>query len=354
MEPIVTLVVVSYNCKRWFERFFQSVKEQTLFERCEVLMVDNSSQDGSAEICEAAMKTWPNGRFVPTGGNYGFGGGCNFGARQARGKYLFFLNPDIWMEKDCLEHLVKHAEASSARVFSAVELGYGNEPFQPEHHTQGVPGFDLFGCMTPPSNSENLDRLFALGSFFFIQRELFEKLGGFDREFFVYGEEMDLSWRVRIAGESIELVRAAKVHHAAAGCTDTSGRTNEFRRFYANRNQILLLAKNSHGPLLLLVFSHLALISVEALAGAVLARNFSFIKMSLFKPLADCWRLRHYLREERGLIRRYRRRGDWWITRRFFRFGFGHWGDIKRFLKWKIVIDKSTFPADASQPSTRA
>ena len=50
MEPIVTLVVVSYNCKQWFPRFFQSLKEQTIFDRCEVLMVDNSSQDGSAEI----------------------------------------------------------------------------------------------------------------------------------------------------------------------------------------------------------------------------------------------------------------------------------------------------------------
>ena len=58
-------------------------------------MVDNSSTDGTAEICDQEMKSWANGRFVPTGGNYGFGGGCNYGARQSRGKYLFFLNPDV-------------------------------------------------------------------------------------------------------------------------------------------------------------------------------------------------------------------------------------------------------------------
>ena len=352
MEPSVTLVVVSYNCKRWFERFFESIKEQTIFDRCEVLMVDNSSKDGSAEICEQAMKSWPNGRFLPTGGNYGFGGGCNFGARQARGKYLFFLNPDIWLERNCLEALVNHAEKSQAKVFSAVELGYTDEKFMPGSHGQGAPGFDVFGCTTAPSPKENLDQLFAIGSFFFIERELFQKIGGFDQEFFVYGEEMDLSWRARIAGESIELVRAARVHHAAAGCTDTSGRTSEFRRFYANRNQIITIVKNSNGPLLVLAFNHVFLITLEAMAGAVLARNFSFIRMSLFKPLADCWRLRGYLMEQRRFIRGYRRRGDWWISRRFFRFGFGHWGDIKRFLKWKIIIDKSTLPANTTQPST--
>ncbi len=53
------------------------------------------------------------------------------------------------------------------------------------------------------------------------------------------------------------------------------------------------------GPLLILAFNHVLLIAVEALAGALLARKFSFILMSLFKPLADCWRLRHYIREQR-------------------------------------------------------
>jgi N-acetylglucosaminyl-diphospho-decaprenol L-rhamnosyltransferase len=352
MEPIVTLVVVNYNCKRWLERFFQSVKEQTIFDRCEVLMVDNTSKDGSAEICEQVMKSWTNGRFVPTGGNFGYGAACNIGAAQARGKYLFFLNPDVWLERNCLEALVSHAETSTAKVFSGIELGYDDDQFVRGSQGQGLPGFDLFGCMTTSSAKQNLDELLAIGSFQFIQREFFLKIGGFDREYFVYGEEMDLSWRVRIAGEPIELVRPARVHHAAAGCSEPTGRTSEFRRFYANRNQILTILKNANGPLLVLAFNLVLLITVEAVAGALLSRSFSFIQMSLFKPLAACWRLRHYIGEQRRLIRSYRQRGDWWIARRYFRFEFGHWGDIKRFMKWKIVIDKSPLPAKTSQSST--
>ncbi|MGC9941886.1 MAG: glycosyltransferase family 2 protein [Verrucomicrobiota bacterium] len=345
MEPIVTLVVVSFNCKKYLGPFFKSVKEQTIFDRLEVLMVDNSSKDGTAEVCDQEMKSWTNGRFVPTGGNYGFGGGCNYGARQARGKYLFFLNPDVWFDPDCLEELVRHAEASAAKVFSAREVSYEN-PNKPAKgvHGQGASGFDIFGCTTEPSAKENLDNLFAIGTFYFIRRDLFQRVGGFDEEFFVYGEEMDLSWRTRIAGESIELVRGACVHHDAATSTEDVARTTEFRRFYANRNQLIIILKNAHGPLLLLVLTHILLITVEAIAGAALARKFSFIKMSLFKPIADCWRLRRYILSQRRFIRSYRRRGDWWITRHFFRFGFGHWIDIKRFLKPNIEIDKLSAP----------
>ena len=340
MNPIISLIVVNYNCKQWLDRFFLSLREQTIIGRCEVIMVDNSSTDGSAEVCSNEMKSWPNGHFLPTGGNYGYGGGCNIGARAAGGKYLFFLNPDVWFEPDCLEAFVRHAEASTAKIFSAIELGYDGANFMPGTHGQGVPGFDIFGCTTSPSPKENLDQLFAIGNFHFIRHDLFKKLGGFDEKFFVYGEEMDLSWRARIAGESIELIRAARVHHAAFGCTDQKGRTTEFRRFYANRNQILTILKNAHGPLLLLALNHIALITVEAIAGALLARNASFIRWSLIEPVADCWRLRKYILSQRRLIRSFRQHGDWWIARRFFRFGIGHWVDIKRFLKGGVVIDK--------------
>lgn len=354
MEPIVTLVVVSYNCKQYLGRFFQSLKEQTIFDRLEVLMVDNSSKDGTAEICDQEMKSWSNGRYVPTGGNYGFGGGCNYGVRQARGKYLFFLNPDVWFEPNCLEELVRHAEASKAKVFSSIEASYDdNEPVMGVHG-QGASGFDIFGCTTAPSRKEAFDDLFAIGTFYFIRRDLFQKIGGFDEEFFVYGEEMDLSWRARIAGESIELVRGARVHHAASTSTDEEARTTDFRRFYANRNQLIILLKNSSGPLLLLVLTHILLITAEAVAGAGMARRFSFITNSLFKPIADCWRLRGYIMMQRRFINTYRQRGDWWITRHFFRFGFGHWIDIKRFLTPKIAIDKLSAPIkkEVAPPST--
>lgn len=344
MNPIVSLVIVNYNCKRWLDRFFSSLRAQTILERCETIIVDNSSQDGSAEICQRELKGWPNGRFLPTGDNYGFGGGCNFGAQAARGKYLFLLNPDVWFEPDCLEALVRQAESSSARVFAAVELrDYDVETLVPRTQNQLCPGFDIFGCPLPEPPKKP-ERPFAIGSFFFLDRGLFQKLGGFDQEFFVYGEEMDLSWRVHIAGESMELVRAAGVHHAAAGSTVKTSGTTGFRRFHANRNQLMTILKNANGPLLLLAFNYVALITAEAIAGTLLARTPAFLVWSLFKPVADCWRLRGHILSQRKAIRNYRQHGDWWMVRHFLRPGFGRWGDIKRFSTWKITIDKPAGP----------
>jgi GT2 family glycosyltransferase len=84
--PLVSVVAVNYNCKTWLDRFFPSIQAQTIFDRVELVLVDNTSTDGSDEICREKMAGWTNGVFLATGGNYGYGGGCNRGAAVARGK----------------------------------------------------------------------------------------------------------------------------------------------------------------------------------------------------------------------------------------------------------------------------
>jgi N-acetylglucosaminyl-diphospho-decaprenol L-rhamnosyltransferase len=335
--PLVSVVAVNYNCKQWLDRFFQSLRAQTIFDRVEVIIVDNTSSDGSAEICEKEMASWPNGVFLQTGGNYGFGGGGNRGAKIARGKYLFFLNPDVRLEPDCLENLARIAEETQSKVACSLVLDYDDDNVQAE----GAPGFDLFGNMSLPCAGKNIPEPFAVGTFFFIERELFRKIGGFDEEFFIFGEEQDLSWRAWVAGEKIILIRSAKIHHqgASSGDRTVENRTNESKRFYANRNQLLTLLKNSQGLLLILVLNQLALIGAEAVIGSLLARRFSFFYWSLLKPIADCWRLRGHILAERKKIHGFRQRGDLWILRRFFRFGFGRWMDVKRLFQFGVKID---------------
>src|ERR1043165_5025186 len=87
---LVSIIAVNYNCKKWLERFFSSIRAQTIFDKIELILVDNTSTDGSAEMCKEQLATWPNGVFLPTGGNFGFGGGNNRGAEIARGKYFLF------------------------------------------------------------------------------------------------------------------------------------------------------------------------------------------------------------------------------------------------------------------------
>jgi len=338
-DLLVTVVAVNYNGEKWLNRFFSSLRSQTIFDRIEVVLVDNTSTDGSAEICRQEMESWPNGVFLPTGGNYGFGGGNNRGAAVARGKYLLFVNPDVWLEPDCLAELVAGTDRAGTGLGCALLLDYDSENIQ----SRGAGGFDIFGCLTSIGKNQDVPQPFAVATFFFIERKTFQKLGGFDEEFFLYNEEMDLSWRAWISGDAITLVRSARMHHqgASSGDRTVENRTNEMKRFYANRNQLLALLKNAQSPLLLLVLTQTALITVEAVVGAILARRFSFARWALLKPLADCWRLRRHLLQERRRIRHFRKRSDWWIFSHFFRLGFGRWSDVERLLKSNVIIDKA-------------
>jgi GT2 family glycosyltransferase len=338
--PLVSVVAVNYNCKKWLDRFFASLQAQSIFDRIELVLVDNTSTDGSDKICQEKMAGWTNGVFLATGGNYGYGGGCNRGAAVARGKYLFFVNPDLWLEPTCLEELVKYCESSGARIASPRVLDYDSDVLQ----VQGALGFDIFGCMTREREGDNLPEPFAVAAFYFITKDLLLKAGGFDDEFFLFKEEMDLSWRVWIMGETIRQVPTARIHHqgASSGDRTTENRTSEQKRFWANRNQLLTLIKNGRFLLLGLVFTQLALMTAEAMAGAIMARRFSFARWSLLKPIADCWRLRKHIATERRRIRGYRKHGDLWILRRFFTLRFGRWMDVKRLMQARgVKIDKA-------------
>jgi len=338
-NPLVSIISVNYNGKKWLERFFASIREQTIFDRIELILVDNSSTDGSAEICQKELATWRNGTFLPTGGNFGFGGGNNRGAAVARGKYFLFVNPDVWFEPNCLAELFEGTEKAGTGLGCALVMDYDSNQVQ----GRGALGFDVFGCMTSVGIDESVPQPFAVATFFFVHRDVFQKVGGFDEEFFLYNEEMDLSWRAWIAGYGVTMIESARIHHQGVSSGDRTieNRTNESKRFYANRNQILTLLKNSHGPLLVLVLNQTALITVEAFVGALLARQLSFVRWSLLKPLADCWRLRKYVLAERRRIAGFRKHGDLWMIRHFFSFRFGRWMDVKRLFSRGVKIDKA-------------
>src|SRR5665647_3035274 len=77
---LVSVVIVNYNCKAWVARCLESLREQTIYDRIEVIFTDNISRDGSDLQAQELMKDWPHGVFVQTGANLGFGGGANRGA----------------------------------------------------------------------------------------------------------------------------------------------------------------------------------------------------------------------------------------------------------------------------------
>jgi N-acetylglucosaminyl-diphospho-decaprenol L-rhamnosyltransferase len=342
-DPAVSVIILNYNGAMWLERCVDSLRRQTIMDRIEVILADNLSTDGSDLLGEKLMRNWPQGRFLQHGVNLGFAEGNNRAARQARGEYLFFLNNDAWLEPDCLEVLLRETSRAQADAATPLVMDFDDDSFQ----SLGATGFDMFGFPTARLRfAETREVLMPEGCSYLVRRELFERLGGFDAEFFMFAEELDLSWRVWITGGRAAGAPAARLHHRGAanvnpqgGGTLTEFRTSDTKRFYTNRNTLVLMLKNAQHILLLLVPLQAAWLALEAVVGLLLVRRWSFVREVYLAAFADCWRLRGHILNERRRIRQCRRRSDWQMLR-FFRWQLNRWDEIRRL--WRFGIPKVT------------
>ena len=352
--PLVSVVILNYNGERWLRRCLDSLKAQTIFSRTEIIIADNASGDGSDKLAQQLIAGWPNAAFIANGGNLGYCEGNNRGALAARGKYLFFLNNDTWLEPDCLEKLVAGVESAGAGAANPLVLDYEDD----HHQSLGATGFDWFGIpdAVPSARSAATDgspappvfEIFAAcGAAYLINANLFRQIGGFDREFFLYCDETDLSWRVWIAGHSVVAVPAARMHHRGAAAVNPAGgtrivesRTSRTKRFFANRNGVLFLAKNAQHLLLLLLLPHLLLLLAEALTALMLTRDAAFVRQAYLAALRDVWRLRGHVTAERRCIAAFRSRNDFEMLR-FLRWRPSRWADVQRLRQTGVpVVDR--------------
>jgi GT2 family glycosyltransferase len=335
-QPLASVIVLNYNGTVWLERCLRSLHEQTIFNRLEVIVADNASPDGSARLAAELMEGWPNGRVVQNGANFGYCEGNNRGAATAAGRYLFFLNNDTWLETECMERLLDDVTASGAAAACPLVMNYEDNEIQ----STGASGFDIFGLSsTPPSGLGTTEILIASGCALLIEADMFRKLGGFDAQFFMYADEHDLSWRVWIAGGKVMLVTPAKLHHRGSAAVNPLGqtrivesRTSDTTRFYATRNNLLVVLKNAQHLLLATALLQLLLLGAEAMVFLALTRRWSFMRRAYLQALAGCWSLRNHIRLERSHLRHLRQRSDWWMLR-FLRWRPSRWEDVRRLLR---------------------
>lgn len=334
-ELLVSVVIVNYNALSWMRRCFESLAAQTIVRQLQIIVVDNISTDGSDKLAQELMAGWPQAVFIQMGENAGFGRACNRAVNQAVGKYLFLLNPDIWLETDCIEQLLACAERNQSAVAGPIVFNYDDDSFQ----SNGADGFDLFGYFVLMRPDARPAEVFCANGFYFIRKDVFLELGGEDEAFFLYNEEVDLSWRVWATGHRIAYAPAARMHHRGSISVNPGGgtkivelRTSDSKRFYANRNHLLCLLKNAQHLLLLLLVPALLMLFVEGLVGVILARRWSFFQRTCWAVLVSCWQLRGHVRAERRRLRARRKRGDFWMLR-FFTFRLNRWSELKKILK---------------------
>jgi len=334
--PLISIVVLNYNGLPWLERCLGSLRKQTIYDRLEVIVADNASPDQSDRLAQKLIEGWPNGFVLQHGQNLGFCEGNNRAAARARGDFLFFLNNDAWLEPDCLEKLITTVEAMGAQAGTPLMLNYEDDSIQ----SSGGAGFDLFGLMSLEVPHSAPQEIFVVGGCsYLIRRDLFERLGGFDPVFYMYADEYDLSWRLWVAGAKAISVPAARLHHRGAVAVNPAGggktvesRTSDTKRFYTNRNGLLLLLKKCKNLLLLMVPLQVFLLLAEGVAGMIILRRWSFFRKAYVGAILACWQLRSHVRAERKRLASLRRRSDWWMLR-FFRWRFNRWEEFLRFRR---------------------
>jgi GT2 family glycosyltransferase len=335
-RPLISVIILNYNGAAWLERCLSSLRLQTLFEQLEVIVADNNSPDGSAKLATELTRSWTNAKVIQHGENLGFCEGNNRAAKSAVGDYLFFLNNDTWLAPDCLERLIHEITRCRAQAGTPVMLNYQDDSIQ----SSGGEGFDVFGLMSLARPHTSTREIFVVGGCsYLIERQLFEQLGGFDPAFYMYADEYDLSWRVWIAGATAISVPAARLHHRGAASVNPAGggraielRTSDTKRFYTNRNCLLVLLKNCQHVLLLMVPLQIGLLLFEAVVGLLLVRRWSFIKRAYLEAFAGCFKLRAHIAAERNRLTTLRRRSDWQMLR-FLRLRPNRWDEIANLRK---------------------
>lgn len=249
--PLVSVCVIAFNSGPTLRTCLDRLGAQT-FRDFEAIVIDNASPDpGDAAIAG----DFPWARLIRNTENLGFTGAGNQGAREARGRWYVLLNPDAFAEPDWLEKLLaaagRHPQVSSftSRQMVAEEPGL-LDGLGDVMSITGIPYRG--GYLNPDRGQAREGEVFSpCGAAMMIDRALFLRLGGFDEDFFCYGEDVDLGYRLQLAGEPTLLVPDATIHHV--GSASTGGRKSEFAVFHGTRNRFWVLFKNTPSPLLPLV-----------------------------------------------------------------------------------------------------
>ncbi|WP_258726389.1 glycosyltransferase family 2 protein [Cellulomonas sp. NS3] len=276
--PDVTVVTVTYNGVDLVLDCLDGLAGQHLDGvRAEVVVVDNASADGTAD---AVARAHPEVRLVRSAVNTGFAGGNNLVLDDVRSPYVVLLNNDAVPEPGFVAALVRglqQAPREVAALTATVLLADRFRPAGPDEHEPRVSGpsgeyvRDARGTTTLVNSTGNVVRRDGFGvdrgwledaSTHRPEREVFgfcgaaailrtsalRDVGTFDEDFFLYYEDTDLSWRLRLAGYRVEHCPDAVVRHRHAASTREG---SEVFRFHDGRNRLLMLLKDATWPLAL-------------------------------------------------------------------------------------------------------
>ena len=246
----LSIIIVNYNVKEFLQNLLHSLQKSVSSITHEIIVVDNASDDGSVEFIR---EKFPQINLIVCQTNLGFSKANNLGLKVSKGKFILLINPDTIVSEDTItkmiEFLNEHPDAGLV----------GCKILNPDGSLQlacrrSFPGpWTSFCKVTGLSTLFPNSRLFAKynltyldenstyevdaisGSFMMMKREVYEKIGGFDEQFFMYGEDLDLCYRIQKNGYKVYYYPGTQIIHYKGESTKRSG-LDETKYFYDAMN----------------------------------------------------------------------------------------------------------------------
>jgi len=244
-DPSVSVVILNYDRRELIESCLSSVLS-TDYSNFEVIFLDNNSPDGSAELVEEKFGDDARIRVIRNLSNIGCAAGNNMAAKHVKTKYVVFLNNDTKVDPDWLKELVTVMEADST-----VGCAQSKLLSQDRKHIDSAGDYMFpWGSAFRRGEGEKdrgqydrLDEIFSACSAAMITRlTIFREVGMFDPKFFTFLDDVDLGWRIRLAGYRILFVPSSVVCHARGATVDKKFASAMV--FLSEKNRILMMIKN--------------------------------------------------------------------------------------------------------------
>jgi len=315
VNPLVSVIILNYNGKEVLEPCLNSVFAST-YSPFEVIVVDNGSTDGSADMAKKRYDFL----LLRKKYNVGFCAGNNTGIRAADGEFLVLLNSDTIVDSNWLNELVTEAIQSGAD-FSQPKILMINDKriINSTGLMIHIAGFGLLrgGGEVDEGQYDNLKEVWGVhGTCIFASRKAIEKIGLLDENFFSFDEDTDWSWRALLMGLKLTYVPTALVYHKWGH--GWSSRAPE-KFYFAERNRMIMVMTNYSRQSFILLLPVL-LLTEFATIGYCLANRILSAKIRAY---ADIIRMRLYIIRRRKLIQNKRRTPDRLFINRFT-FKFEH------------------------------
>jgi len=253
-RDVLSIVIVTYNSRQEIAACLDSLPPELFGLPVEVILVDNASSDGTLDFVRAS---YPRVTAFSTGGNPGFGAANNIGVHRSTGEYLLFLNPDTQMNRTSLEHCLRRLQTEPEIGIISPKLVLANGEMDLACRRSVPTAWDGL------TRSTGLSRLFPRvkwcagynltylpendtypvgavnGAFMMMRRRLFTRIGGFDEQFFMYGEDLDICLRCSQAGFKVIYDGRHSVIHLK-GCSSRKLHKAMSKALFAGTKQFYL------------------------------------------------------------------------------------------------------------------